>query len=107
MMNLFITTALFMGLGASVAFANNRAETNIEKVVHVNDFTPVELKDVPQAVQDAVARNYEGATIKEAQVKSCAEGKKTYKLVLVNAEKAETVVLFNENGEEIKDVVTE
>ncbi len=107
MMNLFITTAIFMGLGATVAYANNRAENKIEKVVMVNDFAPVELKDVPQAVQDAVAKNYEGATIKEAQVKSCAEGNKTYKLVLVNAEQVESTVLFKENGEEIKETAVE
>ena len=103
MMNLFITTALFMSLGATVAYANNRVETRIEKVAIANDFVPVELKDVPQAVQDAVAKNYAGTTIKEAQVKSCTAGKKTYKLVLVNAEQMESTVLFNENGEEIKE----
>ena len=103
MKKLFVAVALVMGMGTSVALADNVTKSNTEVVSVSNEFVVIELKDVPQAVQDAVAKNYAGTTIKEAQVKSCTEGKKTYKLVLVNAEQMESTVLFNENGEEIKE----
>ena len=102
MKKLFLAVALVMSLGTTVAFASTCMNETVASVM-VNEFTPIEVKDIPQAVQDAVAKNHAGTTIKEAQVKSCTEGKKTYKLVLVNAEQMESTALFNENGEEIKE----
>ena len=103
MKKLFVAAALVMSLGTSVVLADNVKCNKTENVCVADEFVVIELKDVPQAVQDAVAKNYAGTTIKDAQIKSCTEGKKTYKLVLVNAEQMESTVLFNENGEEIKE----
>ena len=60
------------------------------------------MQSVPQAVQDAVAKNYEGSSIKEAHAKTAEDGKKTYKLILVDGNQAESIILFNDKGEEVK-----
>ena len=93
MKKIFATLALAMGLSTSVALAGNVFD----------EFVVIELKDVPQAVQDAVAKNYEGSTIKEAHAETAEDGTKTYKLIVVDANQAETILLFNEKGELVKE----
>ena len=68
-----------------------------------DEYVVIELKDVPQAVQDAAAKNCEGSTIKEAHVETAEDGTKTYKLILVDADQQETILLFNEKGEPVKE----
>ncbi len=97
MKKLFVAVALVMGLGTSVAFAENLSR-GVDTVTVVNDFTPIEIKDLPQAVQDALKKDYASFTIKEASVEE-ADDVKTYKVVLVSEEGEESTVLFNENGE--------
>ena len=55
MKKLFVAVALVMGLGTSVAVANT-VMNEVEVSVMVNEFTPIEVKDLPQAVQDAIAK---------------------------------------------------
>ena len=86
-----------MAMGTSTLFANEMV-TSVETVVAVNDFTPIEVKDLPQAVQDTLKKDYAGQTVKEAAVEE-VDGVKTYKVVLTDEEGTETTVLFNENGE--------
>ena len=52
-----------MGLGTSVAFANNMV-SDVEIVTMINEFKPIDVKELPQAVQDAIKENYSEATIK-------------------------------------------
>ena len=103
MKKLFVAVALVMGMGTSVALTNNTMNASVATVVMADEYAPIELKDLPQAIQDAVAKNYAGSAIKEAHVKTAEDGTKTYKLVLVNAEQAESTVLFNDKGEEVKE----
>lgn len=51
MKKVLFAVALVMGLGSSVAFAGNMV-SDVEIVVMVNDYKPIEVKDLPQAVQD-------------------------------------------------------
>ena len=97
MKKLFVAVALVMGLGTSVAFAENLSRS-VDTITVVNDFTPIEIKDLPQAVQDALKKDYAAFTIKDASVEE-TDGVKTYKVVLTNDEGEENTVLFNENGE--------
>ena len=53
MKKLFVAVALVMGIGTSV-FAYNMNPASIETVTTVNDFTPIEVKDLPAAVQEAI-----------------------------------------------------
>ena len=97
MKKLFVAVALVMGLGTSVAFAEN-FHASVDSVNIVNEFKPIEVKDLPQAVLDAVTKDYAEFTIKEAYVEE-VEGTKTYKVVLTDAEDNTTAVLYNEMGE--------
>ena len=103
MKKLFVAVALVMGLGTSVALASNVCANNVETVISTDEYVQIELKLVPQAITDAVAKNYEGNTIKEAHVKTAEDGTKTYKIILIDGEDTETIVLFNEKGEEVKE----
>ena len=102
MKKLFVAAALVMSLGTSVVLADNVKCNETESVCVADEFVVIELKDVPQAVQDAVAKNYEGSSIKEAHAKTAEDGKKTYKLILVDGNQAESIILFNDKGEEVK-----
>ena len=102
MKKLFVAAALVMSLGTSVVLADNVKSNKTESVCVADEFVVIELKDVPQAVQDAVAKNYEGSSIKEAHAKTAEDGKKTYKLILVDGNQAESIILFNDKGEEVK-----
>ena len=101
MKKLFVAVALVMGLGTTVAFAENLT-SDVEIVMAVNDFTPIEVKDLPAAVQEAITKNYAESTIKEAAVEANEDGTKTYKVVLTDEEGTESTVLFSESGEVLK-----
>ena len=102
MKKLFVAVALVMGLGTSVAFANNFMVMESETLTMVNDFTPIEVKDLPAAVQEAITKNYAESTVKEAAVEAKEDGTKTYKVVLTDKEGTESTVLFSESGEVLK-----
>ncbi|MCD7926835.1 MAG: hypothetical protein LUI85_20000 [Bacteroides sp.] len=102
MKKLFVAVALVMGVGTSVAFANNSMLVKSEIITMVNDFTPIEVKDLPAAVQEAITKNYAESTIKEAAVEAKEDGTKTYKVVLTDKEGTESTVLFSESGEVVK-----
>ena len=98
MKKLFLAVALVIGLGTSVAFANNMV-SDVEIATMINEFKPIDVKELlPQAVQDAIKENYSEATIKEAAVEVAEDGTKTYKVTLVDASGTENPVLFNEKG---------
>ena len=101
MKKLFVAVALVMGLGTSVAFADNFMVDSVT-ITMINDFTPIEVKDLPAAVQEASTKNYAESTIKEAAVEANEDGTKTYKVVLTDKEGTESTVLFSESGEVLK-----
>lgn len=98
MKKVLFAVALVMGLGSSVAFAGNMV-SDVEIVVMVNDYKPIEVKDLPQAVQDTIKKDFADLTIKEAAVE---EGTKTYKVTFTDAEGTDSEVFFNEKGEVLK-----
>lgn len=55
MKKFFVAVALVMGLGTTVAFAENLT-SGVETVMAVNDFTPIEVKDLPAAVTEATPK---------------------------------------------------
>ena len=55
MKKVLFAVALVMGLGSSVAFAGNMV-SDVEIVVMVNDYKPIEVKDLPQADQEGFRR---------------------------------------------------
>ena len=90
---------------ACVAFASqgvqaSTVQVSVENVMQ-DDFVKIEVKELPQAVQDAIAKSYEGSTVKEAYVAG-ADGAKKYKVVLVDKDQKEQTVVLNEKGEVIE-----
>ena len=81
----FVAVALVIGLGTTVAFAENLT-SGVETVMAVNDFTPIEVKDLPAAVTEAIAKNFAESTVKEAAMEA-ADGSKTYQVVLTDKAK--------------------
>ena len=95
---------LMVAVVACVAFASQSAQAltvnaSVENVAQ-DEYAKVELKDVPQAVKDAVAKDYEGSSIKEAFVAG-ADGEKKYKIVILSKDQTEQTLLYNEKGEAI------
>lgn len=99
MKKVFFALALVMGLGTTVTFASSFSSPEVTVVTNVNDFAPIEVKDLPKAVQEVLAKNYKDFTIKSAAVEVSEEGTAVYQVTLVDAEGEEGVVLFNEKGE--------
>ena len=102
MKKLFVAVALVMGLSTSVSFAGNGLN-NVEVSVMTNEFTPIDIKDLPQAVKDAIAKDYAKSTIKEAFVEVKEDDTtKTYKVLLVNEIGVENTYFYTADGKEIK-----
>ena len=98
MKKVIIAAALLLGAGSTVTInANTGIMTEIQTPA-TESWLAVEAEALPQPVKDALANQYAGQTVSEAFVKE-AEGVKTYKVVLTNAEGTKTEVLFNEKGE--------
>ncbi len=102
MKKIFATFALVMGLGTA-AFAttvNNSVEMESPAMASLNDFKPIELKDLPQPVQDTLAKDYAEFLVKAAAAEVNEEtGTITYQVILADPDGNESVVLFNEKGE--------
>lgn len=80
MKKLFVAVALVMGVGTTVAFAADNQTTTASVAVAVNDFVPVEVDDLPQAVKDTLAKDYADYMVKEAAVEANEDGTQTYKV---------------------------
>ena len=102
MKKLFVAVALVMGVGTTVAFAADNQTTAASVAVAVNDFVPVEVDDLPQAVKDTLAKDYADYMVKEAAVEANEDGTQTYKVTLTAQEDTEQTVLLSENGEVLK-----
>ncbi len=74
------------------------AET-AEVAVPVQDYKEVKATEVPQAVKDAVAKDFSGATISKAAVNAKGE----YKIELTTADAGKETVYANTKGEWIKN----
>ncbi|WP_418586892.1 hypothetical protein [Phocaeicola sp.] len=104
MKKIFVAIALIAGLGTSVSFAATETETAnaVSIELSATDYTPIEVKDLPQAIQETLAKNLSEYTVKSAAYQQDEDGVKTYLVTLVDAEGSEANVLFTENGEIIE-----
>lgn len=62
-----------------------------------DDMEKIEVKELPEKVQQAVDRDFQGATVAEAYVKE-KDGKKKYKLVLTTQEGESKELYADEEG---------
>ena len=69
MKKVLVALAMIMGMGTSMAFAHVlESTTGVEQTQQdpQEEFTKIEVKDIPQAVMETLGKEYEGAVIKEA-----------------------------------------
>jgi hypothetical protein len=104
MKKVLVALAMIMGLGTSVAFAGVSGDTlAVEQTMQTpqDEFTKIDVKDVP-----ALAKDYEGAALKNAFVAEKETGK-VYKVVLTVTKEDQSTedvtVLLNEKGEIVKE----
>ncbi|MCC8119656.1 MAG: hypothetical protein LIP09_13050 [Bacteroidales bacterium] len=93
--------AVFAALGLNATYAMDALtaqDENVATEVVTVEFVAIEADQLPQAVKDAVASNFEGATINGAAVKD-ENDVKTYKVTIADGEGNVQDVLFNEQGE--------
>lgn len=102
MKKIFVAIALIAGLGTSVSFAATETANAVSIELSATDYTPIEVKDLPQAIQETLAKNLSEYTVKSAAYQQDEDGVKTYLITLVDAEGSEANVLFTENGEIIE-----
>ena len=102
MKKMIFTLAMILGLGTSVVFADH-INTNVEITASADEFTPIELKDLPQDVQDTLAKDFANQTIKSASVSVNEEAEtSTFKVTLTNEDGTETTILLSDKGEILK-----
>ena len=90
MRKIFVAIALIAGLGtSSVAFANAKTTNEISIQLNVADYTPIEVKDLPQAIQDALTKNFSEYTVKSAAYQEDEDGVKIYQVTVVDEEGTE------------------
>ena len=99
MKKIFVAIALIAGLGtSSVAFANAKTTNEISIQLNVADYTPIEVKDLPQAIQDALTKNFSEYTVKSAAYQEDEDGVKIYQVTVVDEEGTEANIFFTEKG---------
>lgn len=102
MKKMIFTLAMVLGLGSTVAFADN-VNTNVEVTTPADEFTVIEVKELPQAVQDTLAKDFANQVVKTAAVAVNEEaGTSTYKVTLEAEDGTETTVLLSDKGEVLK-----
>ena len=102
MKKMIFTLAMVLGLGTTVTFADN-VNTNVEVTTPADEFTTIEVKDLPQVVQDTLTKDFAGQTLKTASVAVNKEtGTSTYKVTLASEDGTETTVLLTDKGEVLK-----
>ena len=106
MKKVLVAVALVLGLGSSVAFAqevSNTPAVETQTQAPQDEYTKIEVKDLPEAVTQAITKSNEDATIKEEKKKKKETGK-VYKVIITTKDAQEVTVLLNEKGEEVKEI---
>ena len=96
---------MVLGTGSSVVFAqevNNSSAIVAEAQVPQDEFVKIDPTELPQAVMQTLAKDYEGASVKEAYVKETEETT-LYKIIIVTQDGQEAETLLNEKGEIVKE----
>ena len=100
MKKVLVAVALVMGLGSSVAFAQeveNSTAVETQAQAPQDEFTKIDAKKLPDAVMNALAKSYEEVYSADK------ETGKIYKVILTTKDSQEVTVLLDEKGEEIKE----
>lgn len=88
-----------MGVGTAVSFATEMTGTSVITAVVADDYTPIEVKDLPQEIQAVLEKDYKDFTVINAAVKVNEDETKTYKVTVADQEGVQSEVFFSEKGE--------
>lgn len=103
MKKVLVAVAMVLGLGTSVAFAQEVKDSIVvEAQATPVEFVKIDAATLPQEVVNALAKDNEGATIKEAFLAEKPEGK-VFKVIIVTKDAEEVTVFLNEKGEAVKE----
>ena len=105
MKKLLVAVVMIMGLGTSVAFASTSVDSTAVAQSPQNpqdEFKSIEVKELPSEVMNALAKDFDGGTVKEAFVAEKASGK-IFKVVAIAKDGQESTVFFNEKGEAVSE----
>ena len=108
MKKVLVAVALVMGLGSSVAFAQeveNSTAVETQAQAPQDEFTKIDAKKLPDAVMNALAKSYEGASIKEVYSADKETGK-IYKVVLTTKDSQEVYRTSGRKGRRDKRGIT-
>ncbi|GEM_PF-369484 len=103
MKNFILALAVLLGLGAywSSATAQVQNDTvNTQKESVVKEFEPIEMANLPEAIKQAVAKDFEGRMVKEAFT-GTIEGIKVYKLILSKEGEEDLTAFLDETGKAV------
>lgn len=105
MKKVLVALAMVLGVSSSVAFAQEAGKSTTavtETQVPQDEFVKMDPTQLPQAILQALATNYESSSVKEAYVKE-KDGAKIYKVIITTQDGQEAEVLLNEKGEAVKE----
>ena len=105
MKKVLVALAMVLGVSSSVAFAQEAGKSTTavtETQVPQDEFVKMDPTQLPQAILQSLATNYEGSSVKEAYVKE-KDGAKIYKVIITTQDGQEAEVLLNEKGEAVKE----
>ncbi len=104
MKKVLVAVALVMGLGSSVAFAQNAENANAVLATAQapqDEYTKIEVKDLPAAVPEALGKAFPESTFMEASLTTIDECK-FFKVAVTQKDGTDVTVVLNEKGEEVK-----
>jgi hypothetical protein len=101
MKKLVLVLVLFVGLASTASAINMNSTKQVQTERQMKDFTPIEVKDLPEPIQKAIAAKYADATIKSAAFDT-KDGEKIFKIVLLTKDSKEITTYYNEKGEEFE-----
>lgn len=97
-----VVLAMMLGLGGSVAFAQDSFVREPfdspweEQFIPVDEFTPIEEQELPEAVVSTL--NSHGALIKEAYAAFTPDSGRIFKVVILSCDQKEKTVYLDERG---------
>ncbi len=99
MKKILFAVALITAFAGTTVFAQTPEEPQAQAAATVEvAFQVMNADELPQTVRDALAAKFEGKTVTAAYVRE-ADGVRTFKVTLADAEGNASDVLFNEKGE--------
>ena len=102
MKKMFFTAVMVMGLGTSVAFAYRiylSEAFQVDVVQRADEFKVIELRNLPKAIRNTLAKFYADLRVKAAAVSHDKEnGSAIYKITFVDDAGIEFSELFHEDG---------